>query len=268
MLRLSEEDLWHDLPAALAQLPTFSQPVLQQLDMYALAASAAGVSLLAWAQPAQAKIVYTPAHIPIIQNGGPVELDLNHDGINDFLLTWVYTTEKRRGPEGFWQSSMSVVPVQQSNRVRISKSKGYSAAAALAKGQNVGERSPFEPGNSAMNMQACVGGTSGGCGGPWLKVKQAYLGLKFVIHGETHFGWAHIRKTGVGITGPTLVGYAYETVPNRRIITGTTKGPDDASVEESNATLTTPPREPATLGLLAMGAGGLSIWRREESRAQ
>jgi hypothetical protein len=244
-----------------------SQPFVQQLDMYALAATAAGVGLLAWAQPAQAKIVYTPAHIPIIQNGGPVELDLNHDGINDFQLSWAYTTEGRRRPEGFFQSSMLVVPAQPSNRVRISKGKGYIAAAALKKGTNVGERSPFQPGNSAMDMWVCVGGTSGGCGGFWLKVKQAYLGLKFVIQGETHFGWAHILKTGVGINGPTIVGYAYETVPNRRIMTGATTGPDDAASEESNATVTAPVREPATLGLLAMGARGLSIWRREESVA-
>ena len=244
-----------------------SQPVLQQLNMYAVAASAAGVSLLAWAQPVQAKIVYTPAHIPIIQNGGAVEFDLNHDGINDFQLSWVYTTERRRRPEGFFQSSMLVAPAQPSNRVRISKGKNYIAAAALKKGENVGERSPFEPGNSAMDMWACAGGTSGGCGGFWLGVNQAYLGLKFVIQGETHFGWAHIRKTGVGVNGPTLVGYAYETVPNRRIITGATTGSDEVGVEESNATLTPPVREPATLGLLAMGARGLSIWRREESVA-
>jgi hypothetical protein len=241
-----------------------SQPVLQQLNMYAVAASAAGVGLLAWAQPAQAKVVYTPAHLPILQNGGPVEFDLNHDGINDFQLSWVYTTEKRRRPEGFFQSSMLVAPAQPSNRVRISKGKNFIAAAALKKGENVGGRSPFQPGNSAMDMWACVGGTSGGCGGFWPQKKQAYLGLKFVIRGQTHFGWAHIRMTGTGINGPTIVGYAYETVPNRRIITGATTGSEDASVEESNATLTVPVREPATLGLLAMGARGLSIWRREE----
>ena len=32
----------------------------------------------------RAKIVYKAAHVPIIKNGGVVELDLNHDGIDDF----------------------------------------------------------------------------------------------------------------------------------------------------------------------------------------
>ena len=37
-----------------------SESIHQQLSMYALAASAAGVGMLA--QPAEAKIVYTPVH--------------------------------------------------------------------------------------------------------------------------------------------------------------------------------------------------------------
>jgi hypothetical protein len=36
--------------------------VHQQLNMYALAAGAAGVGALAFAEPVEARIVYTPAH--------------------------------------------------------------------------------------------------------------------------------------------------------------------------------------------------------------
>ena len=39
---------------------------------------------------------------------------------------------------------------------------------------------------------------------------------------------------------------------------------DEISLEESGGTLTVPTREPASLGLLAMGASGLPIWRRKE----
>jgi hypothetical protein len=41
----------------------------QHLNLYALAAGAAGVSLLAFAQPSEAKIVYTPTHKVIGTNG-------------------------------------------------------------------------------------------------------------------------------------------------------------------------------------------------------
>ena len=62
-----------------------SRSVHHQLNLYALAASAAGVSAIALAQPAEAKIVYTPIHkqLPINQY---FPLDLNHDGVVDFNL--------------------------------------------------------------------------------------------------------------------------------------------------------------------------------------
>jgi hypothetical protein len=240
-----------------------SEPVSQRLNAYALAAGAAGVGMLALTHPAEAKIVHTLANIPIVQNGGLVELDLNHDGINDFQFSFAYTTEKRRAPEGFHQSSMTVAPVQQSNGVVGIQKKGYvPEASALGHGKTVGPKSPFPQGHSALSMFGCAGGTScGGCGGLWLGKKEAYLGLKFVIKGEIHYGWAHVRFAGE--SSPTIVGYAYETIANKPIITGATKGP--AEIDADQATSVNAPKQPATLAMLALGAPALSIWRREES---
>jgi len=229
--------------------------------MYTLAAGAAGVGMLASAQPAQAKIIYTIANIPIVQNGGPVELDLNNDGIGDFQFSNVYTTERKRQPEGFHQSSLTVYPVAQSNRVRAVESNSVFIAAALSKGKNVGPHSPFQPGQSAIEMWACAGGTSGGgCGGQWLKIKQGYLGLKFVINGKIHFGWARVRFAGE--TSPTIVGYAYETIPNKPIVTGQRKGTDEIGVKQP-VSFGAPSTQTAALGLLALGAPALSVWRRD-----
>jgi hypothetical protein len=102
--------------------------------------------------------------------------------------------------------------------------------------------------------------------GPWLNVDDRYLGLKFFIKGHVHYGWARFNVTaGDGKITSTLTGYAYETIPNKPIIAGKTKGLDDVSVEESKAARITPILEPATLHLLALGSPGLSIWRRKES---
>jgi hypothetical protein len=57
--------------------------VHHQLNMYAIVAGAAGVGMLALAQPVEGKIVYTAAHKSAIAG---IELDLNHDGIADFKL--------------------------------------------------------------------------------------------------------------------------------------------------------------------------------------
>ena len=241
----------------------FSEPMSQRLNAYALAAGAAGVGMLALSQPAEAKIVHTLANIPIVENGGVVELDLNHDGINDFGFSLAYTTEKRRVPEGFHQTSMTVAPVQQSNRVVGIQKKGYEPEAfALGHGKTVGPKSPFPPEHSAASMWACAGGTSGGgCGGQWLGKKEAYLGLKFVIKGKVHYGWVHIQQAGE--TYPTIIGYAYETIANKPILTGATKGPEEVGADQTASV--SAPKQPATLAMLALGAPALSIWRREES---
>jgi len=102
--------------------------------------------------------------------------------------------------------------------------------------------------------------------GRWLHVKLAYLGVKFLIKGKTHFGWARVKvDTQQKPFAATLTGYAYETIPGKPIIAGATKGPDDA---EPTAALSSHTPEPATLGALALGAPGLSIWRREEPGAR
>jgi len=98
-------------------------------------------------------------------------------------------------------------------------------------------------------------------------VNNRYLGVKFEIKGQTHFGWARLNvqvQLPLTITA-TLTGYAYETIPNKPIMAGKTKGPDDVMVGEPDAVRIMPPPEPATLGILARGAPALPIWRREES---
>jgi hypothetical protein len=87
------------------------------------------------------------------------------------------------------------------------------------------------------------------CAGPWKEARKRYLGLKFTIRGTTHFGWARLNVSCVYLyaIGATVTGYAYETIPNKPIVTRQTKGPDVV--------------EAATLGHLARGAAGSSNWR-------
>jgi len=57
-----------------------SDSLNHRLNMYALAASAAGISTLALANAAEAKVVYTKTYKHIMP-WIPFHLDLNHDGI-------------------------------------------------------------------------------------------------------------------------------------------------------------------------------------------
>lgn len=107
-------------------------------------------------------------------------------------------------------------------------------------------------------------GSAHSSAGNWRDVHGLYLGLKFVIGTETHYGWARFNVTNGGQSGAaitaTLTGYAYESVANRPILTGKTHGPTGPEPLAMNPT----PPQPATLGVLARGAMGLTAWRREE----
>jgi hypothetical protein len=236
----------------------------RQLNMYVLAACAAGVSLLALAQPTGARIVYTPAHIRI-GPGVTVQLDLNHDGISDFSI-WNYDERNTS------HDAAEILGATPKNRGNGVVSSG-SWAAALPKNVRIGSSRTFVTGSGYMAIVGQDYSRFYG-GGPWIGDKAAFLGFKFQIDGETHYGWARLHVNALLIPpvryppiDATLTGYAYETIANKAIITGRTKGPDkNGSVEEPNpAALTAPTREPVTLGLLAMGSPSLSVWRRKES---
>ena len=251
----------HSRPRKTANL---SASIHRHLNMYALAASAAGVGALVLAQPAEGKIVYTPANVHIARNGGLVPLDLNHDGTPDFGLS------NKSLVSSATDITLKVVQEAPSNEIWGKGLPCYpgviSCAAALPKGRKVGPKGQFQQDpKSGLYMVALF--HEGGWLGSWQNVKQAYLGLKFKINGKFHYGWArlsvNVLKGPPKITA-TLTGYAYESIPGKAIIAGATKGPDDA---EPTAAFSSHAPEPTTLGALALGAPGLSIWRRKESAA-
>jgi len=103
--------------------------------------------------------------------------------------------------------------------------------------------------------------------GGWVNshhVENGYLGLRFFIKGKLHYGWARctVRTETTGVTA-IVRGFAYETIPNKDIIAGKTHDADDHAEQLSPASFAVPAPKSASLGALAMGASGLSIWRRK-----
>lgn len=222
-----------------------SQSVHHRLNMYALAASTAGVSLLAMAPTASAKIVYTPSH-QFIGRKGRYKLDLNHDKIADFTLLNTYSCNT-----DFCVDILSAIP---SGGNGVEGMKGFLSipyASALKRGAVIGPKAPF----SGKLMASSE--SSQGTIGRWLNVTNGYLGLKFTIKGKTHYGWARLTVKvlhGARIRA-TLTGYAYETIANKPIIAGKTTGnADDSSVGKSIPVANSPD---STLGRLALGTSAV-----------
>ncbi len=247
-----------------------SDSVHHQLGQYALAASAAGVGVLALTQSAEAKIVYTATHRHVRLNR-PWNVDLNGDGIVDFRIYrstfWDYdqTTGTFVSARGVSQPNgvrNRVAGLGYTGRTSGGQSFYYISAYPLDAGRQVGAKLNFPNPSQAVAFMAVRGGFQGigaYCAGKWNNLKNRYLGLEFVIKGKTHYGWARVNEScnRVGPIGrcavTVLTGYAYETVADKPIVAGKTKGPDATTVH------------PASLGQLAQGSAGLAARPRQES---
>jgi hypothetical protein len=228
----------------------------KRLSSYAASALAAGVGLLAMTKSADAKIVYTPAHIKIpVSNTHTVPLDLNHDGKIDFSFA---NTSSR-----FYYSSRFVLQINAANSANEVWGKGGSLslgfASALPAGRKVGaDKSYFQGGKAARMATALLGLSTTRTQGQFPYAHRRYLGLRFVIAGKIHYGWARLNVPSISLKSgiaAVVTGYAYETIPDKPIITGKTTGPDVVTLE------------PASLGRLARGASALPAWRVKQTAA-
>src|SRR5579864_2327042 len=108
-----------------------------QLNMYALAAGAAGVGALCLATPAEARIVYTPAHVVLNDSYDLYKLDFSHDGITD-LSVGIYS----RSFSGPAYIAVNVHPAGRNTIVGTSPHL-YFQASALRKGIRIGPGQKF-----------------------------------------------------------------------------------------------------------------------------
>ena len=238
------------------QPATLSGSMYRNLSLYALAAGAAGVELLALTQPCDAEVVFTPAH-QVIEPKKAYAIDLNHDGNTDFTIRNGFSVSG-----GYVHFDLSAVPAGAGSII-FTTPTWFFAAAALKKGASIG------PANSFVPFPAVMAGFDGlYTYGAWFNVQNEYLGLCFRIDGKPHYGWARLSvmwNGGYRIVAQ-LSGYAYETDINKRIVAGDTGGALDNEEQAepiSGNSFPQPEAQPVgTLAALSLGAPGLTIWRR------
>jgi hypothetical protein len=220
----------------------------KKLFAYALAASIGAILV---PSEAAAKVVYTPIYAHTIDPIQGISIDLDHNGIVDFVVA----SSNFSGV-----NTVSVRPSVTGNQLLSTLSHGEPAAAALRPGAYIGTGAKFA---ANANYMAFSYQCADFQGGPWAYARGRYLGLKFIIRGNVHYGWARLN---VGRCGTAMTGFAYETIPNRPIQAGLTQSSDDMGtfVPQTLLREDSPALKPATLGLLAQGASGLLAWRRQE----
>jgi hypothetical protein len=230
-----------------------SESFLSHMNAYALAAGAAGVSLMALVQPAEAEIIFTPANATIPLNRY-VSIDLNHDGNPDFkFFFYTFAYHSFRG-------NLSVIPL---NGAGVIAGAGKYAS-PLFRGNSIGPAQAFAEGTQRLFRSQGFAYDSSRYNrsvfGPWVNVTNRYLGVEFAIDGATHYGWIRLSST-VGKFEKrtfTVTGYAYETVAGQGIKAG-------QLTDEASAPLESAPLAQPSLGVLALGSQGLELWRRDDS---
>jgi opacity protein-like surface antigen len=218
----------------------------QRMLLYMLAAGAS----LACASAAQARVVFTPSNAAVGGNGS-LQIDLDNDGTFDFTLA----TFDDNFSVGY-VNNVYVTGSIRSNGVMQSRANGF--AAALKEQALIGARATFQ--NSALLAHRGSYRSGGGTSlGNFTNTTCRFLGVRFLINGETHYGWIGFRSVGEG--SANLLGWAYETRPNVHILAGYVGFLQECAF--NSATQRTP--EPTSLELLA--AGNVAMTDRRRRRA-
>lgn len=224
-----------------------------RLNMYALAATTAGVSAIALVPCSAAQVVFTPVDITIGANQ-QYGIDLNGDGITDFTVF----NQSNFG----WSDYVGIMENRtQNNRVvGVVPSSGYCDIAPFGRGVKIGPTDRFcEAGAIYPLANAQQTNSHYRYFFHWTDVKDQYLGFAFRTATGINFGWARMSIHAKGLMITTrITGYAYESTPNTPIRAGQKSGNADIDAQLRGSELTAQP----FLGALALGANGISIWRK------
>lgn len=233
----------------------------KRLLAYAVGAGAAA-GLLASPPAATAEIVFSQTNISL-HAGSTVPINI--EGTPEFNLT-----DRFYSIPGSWSTALLNVNAGAGAGV---VARGGSAA-ALKQGALIGSTELFQGGKALMAgafRETQI--SSSVVFGKFANTTNHYLGLKFRLQGQIHYGWARFSMVTASANGPTVsaffTGYAFETVPNRPVYAGQiTELPAESQLlplSGSSAAGRAGTLEPPSLGLLALGAPGIDAWRRRES---
>jgi len=247
---------------------TSSNHLSRQVAQYSIAAAVAGVSMLALAAPAAGEVVVTRKTIPVplttLDALEPVKVSMANNGIDDFRFylagdtgfrfLWVDRSNSSNGviPSATYPATAKILP----RAAKIGPSADFRCCYV-----DVIEHS-FTNTDGPRKFSGQWGGNP----------QNSYLGVRFLLNGQTHYGWIRLTvstyaNAGQPYMSAKITGYAYETVPNKPILAGTAATVTSAS-EKPTAKAQAPKniknQAGPSLGMLAAGADALPVWRREE----
>ena len=233
-----------------------SEPLQHRLSAYAIAAGAAGVSVLACSVPADAAPICTTLSVKLVS----VETyALNPAGqmIPPFNIAQTFEDVSSQS-NSFWNRGFFTPNSAGANALLGPK----GLPANLASGASIGPTGQFGKGQSYGLLFSYGPNNNGGYSHHRGNLKFGktidFVGFEFSLAGKTHYGWIRMQvmlgKGGGFNTTATfthLLGYGYESTPDTAILAGSC-----IAARPENPPL-------ASLGTLALGSEGLPLWRRK-----
>ncbi len=207
-------------------MTTMKKDLQKRLGKYTAAAAA-----LVGAAGANAQVVYTDVNPDISVDAAPgvpslEELDLNNDANPDFALV-SGDTIATSGSRVRYTIVAPYGTAASSNAIAGETPSGYDYALALNSGDMINATLNWI---AATNTMAYNVDSANPFSENWNGVTDKYLGLKFVVAGNTHYGWARLDVNAIGDVW-TLKDYAYQSTPDSTILAG--EGGPAVSINEA-----------------------------------
>ncbi len=209
-----------------------SRKLERELIAYSLAAG----TVLLGAAGAEAKIIHTDlgAGVTLDTDGATFDIDFDGGGA-EFTIFF--------GTISYNRVNVSFASTKASWRGR--NFWGNNGAEALSNGDDVNAGSQWGHSNFGASSYYGNMASSYDTSGNFLDTSGKYIGVRFDIGGNTHYGWIQVNVPGVPDSA-TITGYAYQDTADAQITAGAIP-------------------EPGSLALLALGAAGLAAWRKKRS---
>jgi hypothetical protein len=216
------------------------------LDERLIAYSVAAGAVMLGAHAARGEIVFTPTNVTLDTAGDvfDVEIDGNTKFTIEFTTTTYYTSTTGGGTITTTANWVDVLAATGGASWRGGSGYGLDGPSALTYGDPVKNGAGAAWGRATANTgnMAYYFNYTGSGSGNFFGQTDKFLGLRFVIGGQTNYAWLEIADVPTNAASVTIAGYAYETVADTEILAG--------MVPEPNA-----------LALLALGAAGIAAMR-------
>ncbi|NQY08611.1 MAG: T9SS type A sorting domain-containing protein [Flavobacteriales bacterium] len=204
-----------------------------KLKNYGLVAAA-----VAAAGSVQATIVHTDVNPDVVlsTDGDNFRIDLNDDGTDDFNISFEFLSNKYNDV-GFQNQNSANYYAFKTGPDYSGKTKEW--VSAISYGDPIDSTAiynwgtePYTGLNDNVGWEQVVGNAFPNPYGLF-NDKTAYIGVKFLVDGQNHFGWIQVTMSDEYAT-TTIHDFAYESCYDVSIIAGqTTGGCDPVSVAEN-----------------------------------